>query len=220
MKPVSIDGVFEKNGRLFTQNLKGCKGIKVYNEKLITYKNKEFRSWTPYRSKLAAAILNGLKDINLASDSKILYLGAATGTTVSHISDIAKDGTVYSVESSPVAVKKLLQLSKKRQNIMPILSDANHPDRYSAIVPTTDIVYQDISQRNQSEIFIENVMRYLKKDGQGIIMVKARSIDVSLKPKQAYKIVIKGLEDHGLNIINLIDISRYEKDHAAIVTSN
>ena len=220
MKPISIDGVFEKNGRLFTQNLKGCKGIKVYNEKLITYKNKEFRSWTPYRSKLAAAIINGLKDLKIGSDSQILYLGAATGTTVSHISDIAKDGTVYAVESSPVAVKKLLQLSKKRQNIMPILSDANHPDRYSAIVPTTDIVYQDISQRNQSEIFIENVMRYLKKDGQGIIMVKARSIDVSLKPKQAYKIVIKCLEDHGLNIINLIDISRYEKDHAAIVTSN
>ena len=220
MKPVSIDGVFEKNGRLFTQNLKGCKGIKVYNEKLITYRNKEFRSWTPYRSKLAAAILNGLKDTNITSDSQILYLGAATGTTVSHISDIAKNGTVYAVERSPVAVKKLLQLSKKRQNIMPILSDANHPDRYSAIVPTADIVYKDISQRNQSEIFIENVMRYLKKDGQGIIMVKARSIDVSLKPKQAYKIVIKDLEDHGLNIINLIDISRYEKDHAAIVTSN
>jgi len=220
MKSISIDGVFEKNGRLFTQNLKGSKGIKVYKEKLITYKNKEFRSWNPYRSKLAAAILNGLKDINIASDSKILYLGAATGTTVSHISDIAKDGTVYSVESSPVAVKKLLQLSKKRQNIMPILSDANHPDRYSAIVPTADIVYQDISQRNQSEIFIGNVLRYLKKDGQGIIMVKARSIDVSLKPKQAYKLVTEDLEGHGLNITNLIDISRYEKDHAAIVISN
>jgi fibrillarin-like pre-rRNA processing protein len=220
MKPVNIDGVFEKNGRLFTQNLKGCKGIKVYNEKLITYKNKEFRSWTPYRSKLSAAILNGLKDINITSDSQILYLGAATGTTVSHISDIAKDGTVYAVERSPVAVKKLLQLSKKRQNVIPILSDANHPDRYSTIVPTVDIVYQDISQRNQPEIFIRNVMRYLKKNGQGIIMIKARSIDISMKPKQVYKLVIKDLEEHGLNIINLIDISRYEKDHTAIVISN
>jgi len=220
MKPVNIDGVFEKNGRLFTQNLKGCKGIKVYNEKLITYKNKEFRSWTPYRSKLSAAIVDGLKDINITSDSQILYLGAATGTTVSHISDIAKDGTVYAVESSPVAVKKLLQLSKKRQNVIPILSDANHPDRYSTIVPTVDIVYQDISQRNQPEIFIRNVMRYLKKNGQGIIMIKARSIDISMKPKQVYKLVIKDLEEHGLNIINLIDISRYEKDHTAIVISN
>jgi len=220
MKTTDMEGIFKKNGRLFTQNLKGCKGIKVYNEKLITYKNKEFRSWTPYRSKLSAAILNGLKDINITSDSQILYLGAATGTTVSHISDIAKDGTVYAVESSPVAIKKLLQLSRKRQNIMPILSNANHPDKYSAIVPIVDIVYQDISQRNQSEIFIGNILRYLKKDGQGIIMVKARSIDVSLKPKQAYKLVTEDLEDNGLNIINLIDISRYEKDHAAIVIIN
>ena len=217
MKPISVNGVFEKNGRLFTQNPKCCKGTKVYSGKLITYKNKEFRSWTPYRSKLAAAILNGLKDINITSDSQILYLGAATGTTVSHISDIAKEVTVYAVESSKETVKKLLQLSKKRQNIMPILSDANHPDRYSAIVSTVDIVYQDISQRNQSEIFIRNVLRYLKKDGQGIIMVKARSIDISMKPKQVYKLVTEDLEEHGLNIIDLIDISRYEKDHATIV---
>jgi len=87
-------------------------------------------------------------------------------------------------------------------------------------VPTADIIYQDISQRNQSEIFIGNVLRYLKKDGQGIIMVKARSIDVSLKPKQAYNLVTKDLEENGFKIIDLIDISRYEKDHAAIVTSN
>ena len=215
-----MEGIFKKNGRLFTQNLNGCKGIKIYNEKLITYKNKEFRSWTPYRSKLSAAIMNGLKDLKIGSDSQILYLGAATGTTVSHISDIAKDGAVYAVESSPVAVKKLLKLSEKRQNIMPILSDANHPDRYSTIVPTVDIIYQDISQRNQSEIFIRNVTRYLKKDGQGIIMVKAKSIDVSLNPKQAYKLVTKDLEEHEINVINLIDISRYEKDHAAIIISN
>ena len=220
MKSIGVDGVFEKNGRLLTQNLKCCKGIKVYNEKLITYNNKEFRSWNPYRSKLAAAILNGLKDINITSDSQILYLGAATGTTVSHVSDIVKDGVVYAVENSPVAVKKLLQMSKKRQNIIPILSDANHPDRYSAIVSMVDIVYQDISQRNQSEIFINNVMRYLKKSGQGIIMVKSRSIDVSLKSKQAYKLVTNDLKKHGFNIVDMVDISRYEKNHAAIIISN
>ena len=104
MKIIDMKGIFKKNGRLFTQNLKGCEGIKAYNEKLITYKNKEFRSWNPYRSKLAATIMNGLKNLKIGSDSQILYLGAATGTTVSHISDIAKNGTVYAVESSPVAV--------------------------------------------------------------------------------------------------------------------
>jgi len=219
MKPTEIDGIFRKNDRVFTENLDSCRGIKVYNEKLITYKNREFRSWNPYRSKLAAAILNGLKNIEINSDSQILYLGAATGTTVSHISDIVKSGVVYSVESSPIAVNELIQVSEKRQNVIPILGDANHPDRYSSLVPSVDLVYQDISQRNQAEIFVNNVTRYLKKDGQGILMVKARSIDVSLEPKQAYKLVTKELNEHGFKIVDVIDLSPYEKDHATIITS-
>lgn len=219
MKPTDIMGVYKKQDKVFTENLECCKGTKVYNEKLVSYKNREFRSWNPYRSKLAAAILKGLKNIDIASDSHMLYLGAATGTTVSHVSDIVREGMVYAVESSPVAVKNLLRLSKKRHNVIPILADANHPDRYSSLVPFVDFIYQDISQRNQAEIFINNTMRYLKKRGQGILMVKTRSIDVSLKPKQAYKLVTDGLKEHGFKIIDVIDLSPYAKDHAAIVIS-
>jgi len=219
MQPMNIEGVFKKQDKLFTVNLDCCKGIKAYNEKIVLHDGKEFRSWNPYRSKLAAAILKGLRSIDITSDSKILYLGAATGTTVSHISDIVKDGVVYAVENSPVAVKKLLQLSKKRQNVIPILSDANHPDKYSTIVPTVDLIYQDISQRNQAEIFINNVMRYLKKDGRGVFMVKARSIDVSLKPMEAYGLVKNELKDNEFKIVNLIDLSPFVKDHAAIILS-
>ena len=219
MKPTEIECVFKKENHLFTENPSSCIGTKVYNEQLISYDNKEFRSWNPYRSKLAAAILKGLKNIEIKPDSKILYLGAATGTTVSHISDIIKKGAIYSVESSPVAVKKLIQLSEKRNNIIPILADANHPDRYCSIVSSVDLIYQDISQRNQSEIFISNVNKFLKKDRIGILMVKARSIDVSLEPKEAYDIVCKDLIGNGLNIKDKIDLAPYEKDHAAIVIS-
>jgi fibrillarin-like pre-rRNA processing protein len=220
MKLYGIEGVFEHNGKIFTQNLPCCKGLKVYNEKLIYYNNKEFRSWSPYRSKIAAAILNGLKDLNLKPDSKILYLGAATGTTVSHLSDIVNRGVVYAVESSAIVLRKILELCKNRNNIMPILSDANHPDRYCTIVSKVDLVYQDISQRNQSEIFIKNVSRYMNKNGKGIIMVKARSIDVSITPKKAYEFVANDLNNYGFKVINVLDISHYEKDHAAIVITN
>ena len=219
MKPTEIDGIFRENDRIFTENLDSCRGTKVYNEKLVSYNNREFRSWNPYKSKLTAAILKGLKKINFTSESKVLYLGAATGTTVSHISDIVKNGVVCSVEISPVAVNELIQVSEKRQNIIPILGDANHPDRYSSLVPSVDLIYQDISQRNQAEIFVNNVTRYLKKDGQGILMVKARNIDVSLKPKQVYKLVTKELNEHGFKIVDVIDLSPYEKDHAAIMVS-
>lgn len=216
MKKSKINRVYQNSSKLFTENL--CKGNPIYNEKLVKFKDKEFRSWNPFRSKLAASILNGLR-IDIKMNSKILYLGAATGTTVSHVSDIVKGGVIYAVENSPVAIKDLVEVSKKRQNIIPILTDANHPDRYNAIVSVVDIVYQDISQRNQAEIFKKNVDSYLKKEGIGILMVKARSIDVSLKPKEAYKNVIDELEKNKFNIVNLIDLSPYEKDHMAIVIS-
>lgn len=220
MQPTEIEGVYKQKDKIFTENLECCKGFKVYNEKLVSYDNREFRSWNPYRSKLAAAILKGLKNIEIKSDSKVLYLGAATGTTVSHISDIVKNGLIFSVEISPVAIKSLVQLSEKRRNIIPILEDASHPDRYSSIVPTVDLIYQDVSQRNQAEIFISNVNRYLKKNGTAILMVKARSIDVSLNPKKAYDLVCSKLENNGLRIRDKIDLTPYEKDHAAIVISN
>lgn len=216
MKPADAKGVFREGNRIFTENPPSCKGIKVYNEKLISYEGKEFRSWNPYRSKLAAAILNGL-NIEIKPTYKVLYLGAATGTTVSHISDIVKDGSIYSVEFSPTAITHLIRLSEKRKNVIPILADANHPDRYSYIVPSVDMVYQDISQRNQTEIFIENIARFLKENGTGIFMVKARSIDVSLKPEKIYDSVCLKLKENKLKIIDKIDLRPYEKDHAAII---
>ena len=48
----------------------------------------EYRVWNPFRSKLAAAILGGVDKIHMKPGAKVLYLGAASGTTVSHVSDI------------------------------------------------------------------------------------------------------------------------------------
>jgi fibrillarin-like pre-rRNA processing protein len=216
MKASKMPGIFQDKKRIFTENF--CKGEKVYNEKLIRYKGKEYRSWNPYRSKLAAAIQNGF-NFTIKPDMKILYLGAASGTTVSHISDIVKDGLIYAVENSPVAAKSLISLCEKRKNVIPIFSDANHPDHYSAIVTNVDLIYQDISQRNQADIFISNVSRYLKEKQKSILMVKARSIDVSLKPKKVYDLVCSKLKEKKLKIIDTVDLSPYEKDHAAIIVS-
>ncbi|MFW6119954.1 MAG: fibrillarin-like rRNA/tRNA 2'-O-methyltransferase [Petrotogales bacterium] len=217
MKPTKMEGVFTEKNRIFTENLESCRGIRVYNERLITYKKREFRSWNPYRSKLAAAILKGL-DFPIKPTSRVLYLGAATGTTVSHVSDIVKNGVVYAVESSPVAVYSLIKVSEKRPNIIPILGNANHPDRYTSLVSSVDLIYQDISQRNQADIFIVNAAKYLTQDGNGICMVKARSIDISLQPKQTYELVCSQLEEHGLKVVKIIDLTPYEKDHAAFYT--
>jgi fibrillarin-like pre-rRNA processing protein len=216
MQPTEYPGIYKKNDRLFTVNPEGCRGIKVYNEQLFTEDDKEYRSWNPYRSKLAAALLKGLI-FTIAPDASILYLGAATGTTVSHLSDIITRGTIYAVESSPVAIINLLKVSEKRQNIIPILSDANHPERYQHMVPAVDLIYQDISQRNQADIFTRNIQAYLKPNGTGLIMVKARSIDVALKPKQAYELVCSALQKQKFRIKKTVELAPFEKDHAAII---
>lgn len=218
MKQTKIPYLYKDKKLLFTENLQECKGIKVYGEKLIKNNKKEFRSWIPYRSKLAAAILNGL-EIELKKDYNVLYLGAATGTTVSHISDITRNGIIYAVESSPISMKKLINVCEKRPNIIPIFNDAFHPDRYLTIVSSVDLIYQDISQRNQSEIFVENIKKYLKENGIGIIMVKARSIDVAMKPKLVYEKVCDYLKENCLRIKQILELDPYEKDHAAILTS-
>jgi fibrillarin-like pre-rRNA processing protein len=222
MKPTKNTGIYVKGSKLFTINPEHCKGIKIYGEQLRSYDGKEFRSWNPYRSKLAA-LLNKKKNLLLPlnESTSILYLGAATGTTVSHLSDICINGIIYAVEPSPIAAKTLLESIEHRINIIPIIEDANHPDRYDHLLTSpVDLIYMDISQRNQAEIFITNAKRYLKENGQGILMVKARSIDIALKPKQAYDMVKKELENNELEVRDVIDLSPFEKDHAALLISS
>lgn len=215
----STDVLIMKKRKLFTKNPESCKGNTIYGEQLKTIHGNQYRSWNPYRSKLAAALLKKKISFSLEENATILYLGAATGTTVSHVSDLIPSGQVYAVEHSPVSMKKLLHVASIRKNIIPILEDANHPDRYFSLVPQVDVLYQDISQRNQADIFIRNMKYYMKPDGMGIIMVKARSIDVSLPPKKAFAIVKKELSTHHINIQHSFTLSPYEKDHAAIIVN-
>ncbi|KZX12307.1 fibrillarin-like rRNA/tRNA 2'-O-methyltransferase [Methanobrevibacter filiformis] len=212
--------VYIKEEQIATKNL--VPTVKVYGEKLITEKEIveggneekiEYRIWNPHRSKLAAALLNGLSKAKIEDNYKILYLGASTGTTVSHISDIVKKGLVYAVEFSPVSMRKLTRLSENRTNIAPILSDATKPKQYLNLVEKVDFIYCDVAQPNQSELFMNNIDFFLKKDGQSIIMIKSRSIDVNQKPQKIFKQEEKKLKEHGFQIIEKVKLEPYEKDH-------
>ena len=219
MKPTHIPGIYTEKGKFFTVNPDSCKHISVYGEQLKTINKTEYRSWNPFRSKMAAALLKGLKDVRLTPDSTILYLGAAQGTTVSHFSDILTDGVIFAVEHSPIAAKELIQLAEQRKNIIPIFADANHPEIYKTIVSKVDMVYQDISQRNQADIFTRNMKQYLKEKGQGIIMIKARSIDVSLPPAKAYELVKKQISEQKFTVHQSLILTPYEKDHSCLMVS-
>jgi len=93
VEPHRHAGVFIARGKedaLVTRNL--VPGESVYGEKRISVDEGEtkveYRVWNPFRSKLAAAILGGVDHIYIQPGSKVLYLGASAGTTVSHVADI------------------------------------------------------------------------------------------------------------------------------------
>lgn len=213
--PYGLPGVYTDGRTIYTVNL--VPGQSVYGEKLEPHLDVEYRAWNPKRSKLAAFILKGCKTFPFEKDSTALYLGAATGTTASHISDIVADGTIYCVEISPPPFRKLVALCETRNNMMPIMADAHSPETYEHLMDTVDIIYMDIAQRHQVEIFLNN-LRLLKGGGYAYLMVKARSIDVSKDPKIVYEAVKKELKESGLKILESSELVPYEKDHLAVVS--
>ena len=202
--------------QIATLNL--VKSIDVYGEKLVKYDGEEYRVWDPFRSKLAGALRNGLTDLPVMNKSKVLYIGASTGTTVNHISDIVGiNGLVFAVESSSRVGRELLEnLASKRENIVPILEDARKPRSYFSVFGTVDVLYCDIAQPDQTEIAIANCFVYLKPNGALLLVVKTRSINVLLNPKTVIAQEAKKLENSKFRIKQIIDLEPFDKDHALI----
>ena len=198
----------------YTRNL--VPGDSIYWEVQRKISGIEFRYWNPEKSKLASFLVKKGRIFPFEMNSTALYLGAASGTTVSHISDICPDGRIFAVEVAKNPFRELLALAEKRPNIVPILENANRPEIYSRLTGQVDILYQDIAQRNQTDIFIKNSFM-LKSGGIGYLMVKARCIDVAASPTKIFNNCRLELEDAGFKILEMIGLEPYEKDHMAIV---
>ncbi|MCY0851680.1 MAG: fibrillarin-like rRNA/tRNA 2'-O-methyltransferase [Thermoplasma acidophilum] len=212
-QPVYLYGtknVLRIGNKLYTRT---SKNKRVYGEDIIRFEHANYREWRPDRSKLAAAILKGLHTMPIGESSNILYLGASTGTTVSHISDIASSGRIYAVEVAYEPFSKLLDLAEQRDNIYPILEDANLPERYRFFIEHVDVVYQDISQRNQIAIFRRNMDEFQPKSA--FLILKTRSIASTEDAKTILKKTIEQLSSY--NIREVIDLSPYDTDHYLIL---
>ncbi|MBS3100734.1 fibrillarin-like rRNA/tRNA 2'-O-methyltransferase [Candidatus Woesearchaeota archaeon] len=205
----------EKRRQLYTVNL--VQGQKAYDEKLVMQDGTEYREWDAFKSKLAATILKGSPNTGLRKNAVALYLGSASGTTVSHVSDIVgSEGLVFAVDIAPRVMRDLIFLCYKRKNIAPILADANKTDLLKERICTVDAVYQDVAQKNQVEIFLKNVDLFLKNGGYALLTVKARSIDVTKNPKQIFKEVKEKLEKT-LTIIDYRELQPFQKDHCMFI---
>lgn len=212
--------VFLEDGaqRLATRNL--APGRTVYGERLIRFKKVEYRVWDAFRSKLAAAIIKGAQTIPITSGSRVLYLGAASGTTPSHISDIVgEDGHVYCVEFASRSLRELVNnVAAYRLNMSPFLEDARFPEKYALFIPgKVDCIYCDVAQPEQAKLLANNADVLLKPSGWVMLAVKAQSIDVTKDPLVVYKQEAKILTKRGFKVQEMVQLEPYDKAHAMIV---
>ncbi len=203
---------------LLTRNL--AKGVRVYNEDIVLKGGDEYRTWDPFRSKLAAAIIKGLPDDVIREGDSVLYLGTSTGTTPSHVSDIVGEkGLLVGVEFAPRVAREFVEnVARHRKNVIPFVADARDPSKYS--VATVDVVYCDIAQPDQTEIAVKNCQAMLKKGGRLLLVVKARSIDVIDDPRRVFKREEAKLAAAGFKVLQAIELSPFEKDHALIYATS
>ncbi|XP_046433400.1 rRNA 2'-O-methyltransferase fibrillarin isoform X2 [Neodiprion virginianus] len=224
IEPHRHEGVFIARGKedaLVTLNL--VPGSEVYGEKRISVEadnseKVEYRVWNPFRSKLAAAILGGVDQIHMPPGSKVLYLGAASGTTVSHVADVVgPEGLVYAVEFSHRSGRDLINVAKKRTNIIPIIEDARHPHKYRMLVGMVDTIFADVAQPDQARIVALNAQYFLKNGGHFVISIKASCIDSTAQPEAVFAAEVKKLVADKLKPQEQITLEPYERDHAVVV---
>lgn len=219
-------GVFIAKGKedaLVTRNM--IPGKAVYGEKRISVDNPkkegekiEYRVWNPFRSKIAAAIIGGVENIWIGPGKKVLYLGAASGTTVSHVSDIVgPTGLVYAVEFSPRSGRDLINMAKVRTNVIPIIEDARHPLKYRMLLGMVDTIFADVAQPDQARIVAINAHHFLKKGGHFVISIKASCVDSTIPAEAVFQSEVKKLRAEQFKPKEQLTLEPYERDHAVVV---
>ncbi|KAI9494173.1 Fibrillarin-domain-containing protein [Zychaea mexicana] len=224
IEPHRHEGIFIARGKedlLVTKNL--VPGESVYGEKRISVDGPEgtkieYRVWNPFRSKLAAAVLGGVDHIHIAPGKKVLYLGAASGTSVSHVADIVgPQGAVYAVEFSHRSGRDLINMSKKRTNVVPIIEDARQPQKYRMLVPMVDVIFADVAQPDQARIITLNAHHFLRNGGHIVISIKASCIDSTVDAATVFAREVKKLQEERVKPQEQLTLEPYERDHAVVV---
>jgi len=221
VEETGFDNIFwvhlEGKRHLSTKNL--TPGRTYYGERTLRENSVEYRLWDPYRSKLSAAIQKGLNFVPIKKGSYVLYLGASTGTTISHVSDIIENGIAFGVEvSARVAREFVERVVKYRSNIIPIIADARYPQNYNVVFSKVDVLYSDIAQPDATEITINNAKTYLKRNGFLVLIVKARSIDPILSVPEIINNEANKLKDAGFRIIQILNITPFDREHGFILS--
>ena len=181
----------------------------VYNERMLSGAGSGTRTGASL-----SALYHAGSGVELDPLWRVLYLGAANGTTVSHVADYTE--VVYAVEFAPRPMQDLIEVARRRRNVIPIMADATRPETYAPLVEAVDLIYQDVAQPGQAAIAIRNSV-FLKSPGYLILMLKTRSVDVRKDPEAVFDETIIELEGSGLIVKESVWLAPYHQDHAAIV---
>jgi fibrillarin-like pre-rRNA processing protein len=173
-----------------------------------------WRKWDARRSKLGA-MLRAEMATGLEGSERVLYLGAAAGTTVSHVADFA--GPTYAVEFAPRPARELLAAAEPRSNLVPLLKDARQPETYAHVVEPVEAVVQDVATRGQAEVALAN-RQFLDAEGRLLLAVKARSEDVARDPDAVFEDVLETLEE-GYEVRETASLEPYHDDHLGVVAT-
>jgi len=186
------------------------RGDPVYDEPT----DGQWRAWLPGRSKLGAMLDLGM-DTGLAGGETTLYLGAAAGTTVSHVADFA--GPTYAVEFAARPMRDLLDVAETRNRLFLLLADARAPEGYAHVVEPVDAIVQDVATRGQAAVANKNA-RFLQENGRLLMAVKARSEDVTADPGDVFNEVCSTLEET-FEILETRRLEPYHDDHLGVVAT-
>jgi rRNA 2'-O-methyltransferase fibrillarin len=218
-----------KEDMLVTKNL--APGESVYGEKRISVENSasknedgtpnitktEYRVWNPFRSKLAAGVLGGLDEIFIKPGSKVLYLGAASGTSVSHVADIVgPTGTVFAVEFSHRSGRDLINMATHRTNVIPIIEDARHPLRYRMLVSMVDVIFADVAQPDQARIVGLNAHLFLKVGGGVVVSIKANCIDSTAAPEAVFAREVQKMREERIKPLEQLTLGMLHSSQAVV----
>ncbi|ELY90926.1 fibrillarin-like rRNA/tRNA 2'-O-methyltransferase [Natrialba taiwanensis] len=175
----------------------------------------DWRAWNPTRSKLGAMLeLEMDTGLEGGDEETVLYLGAASGTTVSHVADFA--GPTYAVEFAARPARDLLETAASRPRLFPLLADARKPATYAHVVESNvDAIVQDVATRGQARVALEN-RRFLADDGRLLLAIKARSEDVTRDPEDVFADVRAELEAE-YEILETSRLEQYHADHLGVV---
>jgi fibrillarin-like pre-rRNA processing protein len=172
----------------------------------------EWRRWDPHRSKVGA-MLEQEMETGLEGSETVLYLGAAAGTTVSHVADFA--GPTYAVEFAPRPMRDLVTVARARENLFPLLKDARRPETYAHVVEPVDVLIQDVATRGQVDVARAN-RQFLDDNGRLLLAVKARSEDVTTSPDSIFEEALADLREE-YEVLSSRRLEPFHDDHLAVV---